>query len=235
MKKPMRRRLRPQSLAASASYPGVDPRVWLTLATVTEVGYVPLQGVFVDVTYAPLGEKMTAYVGLPYAGDGFGAWYPLEVNDVVLVAVPHGDDGHGPVVVARLWSGSAPPPSPDDLDWLPNAAALEPPTDVVIRMKPGVAYKLRGSGADIDIRVEGTGDVVIENRGTGKVKLGLAATAVPIALAPLVTAIFTALQSAVAATVIVPGDGGAALKTALATALTAAAQTAIGTLKTEAT
>jgi len=66
-------------------------------------------------------------------------------------------------------------------------------------MKPGAAYKLRGSGADIDIRVEGTGDVIIENLGTGKVKLGLAETAVPVALSPLVeAAIASAVNAAIA-------------------------------------
>jgi len=233
--------MRRPTAQAAMSRPGADTRLWATFGVVLERGYDPVPvtgvsgGVFVDVQFQPSGEIETCYVGMPYAGDGFGSWWPLDVGDTVLVVVPSGDSGYGPVIVSRFWnSGDLPPPG-TDLDWAPGAGALEPPTDVVVRMKPGVAYKLRAQGGDIDIRVEGTGDVVIENLGTGKVKLGVAATAQAIALAPLVSSMLTALQAAVTAAPIVAADGGASLKTALAAALGIAASTPIGTLKTEAT
>lgn len=172
--------------------PGADTRTWLTFGIVLELGYDPVAvpgltgGVFADVQFQPSGEIETCYVGMPYAGGGFGAWWPLRKDDTVVVAVPMGDTGYGPVIISRLWnSGDLPPPGTDP-DWAPGGD--EPPTDAVIRMEPGVSYKLRGSGANIDIRVEGTGDVIIENTGTGKVKLGLAETAQPVALSPLVEA-----------------------------------------------
>lgn len=194
-----RRHISGQSLAALASRPGIDPRVWHTMATVTEVGYVPEQGVFVDIRVEPHGEPDTAFVGMPYAGGGFGSWYPIEVGDLVLVAYPHGDSGYGPVVIARYWSGGDPPPPPTDLDWAANAGAAEPPTDVVIRVKPGSHYKIRGTGGsniDIALDVSATGDVIIENLGAGKVKLGLAEGASPVALSPLVEAAIKAAVNA---------------------------------------
>lgn len=203
MRSPSRRRhIDGQALASLAARPGIDPRVWHTLATVTEVGYVPEQGVFVDVRVEPHGETETAFVGVPYAGGGFGSWYPIEVGDLVMVAYPHGDSGYGPVVIARFWSGGDPPPPPTDADWAPKADALEPPTDVVIRVKPGSHYKLRGTGdsrIDIALDVSASGDVIIENLGSGKVKLGQAEGASPVALSPLVeAAIKSAVEAAIA-------------------------------------
>jgi hypothetical protein len=197
-----RRHIDPSAISALASRPGIDPRVWNTMATVTEVGYIPGQGVFVDVRIEPHGEPETAFVGIPYAGGGFGSWYPIEVGDLVLVAYPHGDSGYGPVVIARYWSGGDPPPAATDLDWAVKAAAEEPPADVVIRVKPGSHYKLRGAaGSNIDIALDlsANGDVIVENLGSGKVKLGLAETAVPVALSPLVeAAIKAAVDTAIA-------------------------------------
>jgi len=189
---------------ATMNRPGADTRLWLTLAVVLELGYDPIAvpgltgGVFADVQFQPSGDIETCYVGMGYAGAGFGAWWPLEVGDTVLVAVPMGDCGYGPVIVSRFWnSGDLPPPG-TDLDWAPGGD--EPPTDAVIRLKPGTSYKLRTSGGgEINIRAEGTADVVIENTGSGKVKLGLAATSSPVALSPLVeAAIKAAVDTAIA-------------------------------------
>jgi len=189
--------------AGVMSRPGADTRCWLTFGVVVDLGYDPVAvsgltgGVFADVQFQPSGEIETCYVGMPYAGGSFGAWWPLRKDDTVLVAIPMGDSSYGPVIISRFWNSGDLPPSGTDLDWAPGGD--EPPTDAVIRMQPGAAYKLRGSGANIDIRVEGTGDVIIENLGAGKVKLGLADTSQPVALAPLVeAAIKAAVEAAIA-------------------------------------
>ncbi len=215
------------------SRPGADTRLWLTLGVVKALGWDPeaaaglTGGVFADVQFVPTGELETCYVGMPYAGAGFGAWWPLEVDDTVLVGVPGGDTGWGPVILTRFWNSGDLPPNLQDLDWLPKAAQLEPPTDAVIRLKDGAAYKLRTRGGDISIQVEGTGDVTIENLGTGKVKLGLAATAVPVALSPLVEAAIIAAVNAgitahthAVAALGTSSPGAGAITTTLSTAAT---------------
>lgn len=186
--------------AAPQARPGADARSWVTIGVVKELGWDPTPvagvsgGLFADVQMQPSGDIETCYVGVPYAGGGFGAWWPLEIDDTVIVVIPNGDSGYGPVIVGRFWNSGDLPPTSSDEDWAPGASALEPPADAVIRMKSGRAYKLRSSGASIDIRVEDSGDLVVENVGSGKVKLGLAADAEPIALASLVEA---AIKSAV--------------------------------------
>lgn len=233
-------------MSAAASRPGIDPRSWISYAVVEELGYDPVHGVFADVRLQPTGEPETVYIGSPYAGndggaEGFGSWYPLEVGDTVLVAQPGGDSSWGPVIFQRLWTNGDPPPSPADLDWAPRAAQLEPPTDVVIRAKPGVAYKVRTKRAELSLRVEETGDLTLTNLGTGnvtvealgagKVKLGVAATASPLMLATPFQAALTAASTAVGAV----SATDTVLQSAIVAAFTALSQAPVGTIKTEAT
>lgn len=157
-------------LANMVSRPGIDPRVFLTLAVVTELGYDPEFGPLADVQFIPGGEEETCLLGAPYAGGGFGAFFPPKVDDTVLVAIPEGDPGHGPVVVARMWSGGDRPfaemqaGSPGE-DGEPN-----PTTDVVLRTEAGRKLRVWASGGGaIELHVEGTGDVTID--AGGQVKL----------------------------------------------------------------
>lgn len=171
-------------LAKLAQRPGVDPRVWLTLAVVEALGFDAAEGVFADVRFQPTGERETALVAVPYAGDGFGDWCPLAVDDVVLVAVPNGDPSAGPVIIARMWRAADRPPADvragqDDADGHPV-----PTADRVIRVQAGqrLVVRVSGSGGDVDIRVEGSGNVnlVVDS---GKVLVGATSGGEPPALA----------------------------------------------------
>jgi len=125
-------------LSSAVARPGADPRVWLTLATVVDLGFDPDEGLFADVKYQPSGDMETALVAAPYAGSRFGSWRPLRVDDTVLVAVPMGDPGHGPVIVARMWNAGDPP----------NAAfgnGQDPVEDWVDVIEPGKNYILKTS------------------------------------------------------------------------------------------
>lgn len=167
-----RRRIDIGAMAAAASRPGIDPRVWLTLATVKDVAVDSAEGAFADVQYQnELGTLETAYVAVPYAGDGYGFWCPLKVDDTVLVAVPMGDSGYGPMVVARCWNAADKPPA----DIRQGEEAVR---DVVLRVEPGQRLKIRTSGADdgIDIVVEGTGKFAVET-GTGGAHIAVPAGA----------------------------------------------------------
>lgn len=137
------------------SRPGIDPRQWVSLAVVEEVHVSTSRGYLVDVMLLPSELHHTARVAPAYAGNGFGLYLPLEVDDEVLVVAPDGDPDAGLVVVCRLWSTADPVPA--------TAAAVTTQTDLLLEAK---------SNATIRIRVAGTGNVVIDPQGTGKVKLG---------------------------------------------------------------
>lgn len=180
-------------LSAAAARPGIDPRVWLTLAVVDEIGFDPENGIFADITYQPDGTKETALIGAAYAGNEFGFYCPVEIGDTVLVAVAGGDPGNGPVIISRMWGGADKPSA----DFQSTSDAEDATQDMVLRVKPGQKFKLRTSGSNdgVDITVEGDGDVVIQATGTGKVYLGGTDGAEPIALGSTLRAYLDALKS----------------------------------------
>jgi hypothetical protein len=146
------------ALAAAASRPGIDPRVWVSLAVVVDVGFDPDHGVFVDVQYQPSGDQDTALLGAPYAGDGFGSYWPPRKGDTVVVVIPGGDPGHGPVVVARVWNAGDPPPA----ELAGKVTPEEPSPDVLELLEKGVARTLRTRDADTSVEASGTGLVRLQ-------------------------------------------------------------------------
>ena len=140
-------------LANAVSRPGIDPRVWVSFAIVQKVVIDPLEGVFVDVLLMPKQVNATCRVGTEYAGDGFGVYAPLEVDDEVLVEAANGDPNNGYVITRRLHSASDPPP----------AQAVTNPDDLLIHVR---------SGKTCRIVVTGGGSAVIEARDDGHVQLG---------------------------------------------------------------
>jgi hypothetical protein len=166
------------ALSSAVSRPGIDPRVWLTLAVVTELGFDEAHGAFADVTFQPSGVTETCLIGSNYAGAEFGDWCGLELNDTVLVAVPDGDAAGGPWVVSRAWNAGDKPYAE-----MRSATDTEAPTaDRILRVKPGQKFKLRtsGGGDGVDVKVEGDGSYVIEIAGAGNVYLGSGATMQPL-------------------------------------------------------
>lgn len=154
------RRVDTNKLANAASRPGIDPRRWLALAVITDLGFDATHGIFADVRYVDNGETDTALVGTCYAGNGFGANFPLHVEDTVLVAVPMGDSGWGPVIIARMWN-SGDPPAPE-FNGIADNNGPNPTNDVVIRVE---------ANQNCRIIVDGPGQVLIQSRGTGGIVL----------------------------------------------------------------
>lgn len=192
----MRARRQPDvgAIASAVSRPGIDPRQWIKLASVEELGFDPLEGVFADLLLLPEGVPDTALVGSTYAGAAFGDWCPLEVGDLVVVAIPDGDSGSGPVVIARCWN-AADPPHPDFGD------GSEPSQDRVIRSRTGRAIKLRTSGTGaMSLVAEGAADAELTSLG-GIVQLGAAVPGQPaadaVALAGLTVAQMQSLAAAI--------------------------------------
>ena len=67
-----------------------------------------------------------------YAGDGFGFYTPIEVDDEVVVVAPSGDPAEGLVVARRLWSAADPPPQ----------EAIDHPADVLLHVKAGASIRI---------------------------------------------------------------------------------------------
>jgi len=157
--------MRKRPNTSPANRPGADSRVWLCYATVTDLGFDKTQGIFADIQYTPSGDEDTAYFGAPYAGGGFGAYFPIAIGDTVLVANSMGDPANGPLIVGRFWNASD----------VPNAELAgegdDPTKDSVIRIEPGQTLKIRtSSGGEVDIEVEGSGDLVIKAGGLVKMQ-----------------------------------------------------------------
>lgn len=143
-------------LSTAVSRPGIDPRIWVSYAVLTSEPYIEStagqQDVVVDLQLMPTGEEETARVGAVYAGNGFGFYTPLHINDEVLVCAPSGDPDEGLVVMQRLWSPADPPPQ----------EVYDNPQDVTLVVEPGKNLRLN---------VKGAGNVVIAAEN-GKVFLG---------------------------------------------------------------
>jgi hypothetical protein len=158
-------------MSALVSRPGIDPRVWLTRAIVTELGFDPANGLFADVQYQPDGDAETCLIGSGYTGNGFGGYCPLKVGDAVIVAVPQGDPAEGPVIIARLWNAADKPPvelSEGD------SGGDEPTTVPTFRLEDGSTLRVvaRESGT---IKLELSGNSIFEVAATGGSKVIIAA------------------------------------------------------------
>jgi hypothetical protein len=179
-------------------FPGADPRSWISLAIVTDLGVDPNSNVYADVELLPSGDKETCIIGTPYSGNGYGAWLPPTVGDLVVVAFPRGDSAAGPVLFSRLWSGSDRPPA--ELGLVNGA---DPPTDPVIVVGEGQTVRVVcRPGATVE---------VVGDSPTSQ--------ATPVTLATPNDSNWTRLAQVLAAWTPVPLDGGLALKTLLVSML----------------
>ena len=98
--------------------PGMDTRTHVCEAVVTDVFVDPDHGMFADVVLMPSEQPMTCRVGTLYAGNSFGLYAELEVDDTVLVSVVDGSPEAGGWVIGRSWNTADPPIVPDADDGL---------------------------------------------------------------------------------------------------------------------
>lgn len=168
----MGRKLNPSNMREFVRGPGVDSRFWIKLAHVDSVVVDPEEGIFADVTLLPESQTVTAFVGTSYAGDGFGFYAPIQVDDLVLVAIPDGDTDAGAWIIARGWNSADKPASdfrgsaPAPVEGAPGM--YQPVEEVILRAKPGTKTTIVVSaGANVDIKVEGAGNCnLIVNAGS---------------------------------------------------------------------
>ncbi len=123
-------------LSAAVSRPGIDPRIWCAVGYVTAVELDAADGPLVDVVLRGSGEQITAAVGTLYAGNGWGIYAPIRVDDEVMVSLSNGELGELPVVTGRLWNRADAPPT----------AAVDHPDDLVVRVESGKAMRISVTG-----------------------------------------------------------------------------------------
>lgn len=184
-------------LGQALSFPGADPRTWVSLAVIEDLGVDPENGVYADVRKLPSGDKECAVVGSSYVGSGFGAWFPLAVDDLVVLLYPQGNPASGPVIVQRLWSGSDPPPS--EL----GANRADPPSNPIVVVGPGQTVR-------VVCRPGASVEVVGDEPG---------AAADPVTLSTPNDSNWARLTQVLSLWQPAPLDGGAALKTLLVSML----------------
>ena len=163
-------------LSAAASRPGIDPRQWIVRAVVKDIAYDPNCGLFADVQYANDGEIETVLVAAAYAGNDFGQYWPIKVDDIVLVALPNGDPGAGGAIFARLWTGSEKPPK----ELSENDAGVDgsdPTSDPTTRIEDGTTLRVVGKqGANVKIELDGNATYEIAATGGSKVIIAASAS-----------------------------------------------------------
>ena len=153
-------------LARAVSRPGIDPRTWITLATVIDIAFDAVHGVFVDVQFQPEGTKETCLLGSQYTCDGGGLFCPLAVGDLVLVAVPGGECDHGPTIIAQMWNKTT-APAPE----MAGANGEDTTTDIIWRVSKGKKMKVLTTDGEIDITADGAGKIVITSSGSGDIEV----------------------------------------------------------------
>ena len=102
-----------RSLGEALSHPGIDPRIWVSLATVDDEEVVWDQdlGALIPITEQPSGVQTYAVLGQSVAGNQEGQGSPFVAGDLLLVANPDGSEKADTVVICRLSSDLNPPPA----------------------------------------------------------------------------------------------------------------------------
>jgi len=170
----MSRGLLASRISQLVARPGIDTRYHLKLAIVDDIVVDPNEGIFADISLLPNEEPETAFMGVPYAGGGYGLYMPLQVDDTVLIAIPDGDCSQGPIIIARMWdAGDKPFPEMQGAAIPGLENQYEPAQLVVLRAKPGTdTVIIVSAGANITLKVEGAGNVNLNVAG-GTVNLGM--------------------------------------------------------------
>lgn len=130
-------------LGAALARPGMDTRTWVSLAIVKAITIDPTEGVFVDVICYPNKNPGTARLGCVYAGNGFGLYAPVMVDDEVLVEAPNGNPDQGLVVTQRLHSPSDP---------LPEEVGAHP-EDFLLIARPGKIVRIMVAGNTDQVQI----------------------------------------------------------------------------------
>jgi len=103
------------------------------IGLVTDV-IVDESSVYLDVEMQPQGFELRAKWAPMYAGKNYGIYFPIQINDQVVVVLPDGDPNGDPVAITILHN---------EEDNLPSEA-LAAPEDIWIVAAPGRRIEIKG-------------------------------------------------------------------------------------------
>lgn len=112
-----------RTVGEGLSYPGIDPRDWISYATVIDdvpAEYDPELGWLVTIALQPSKSVVRARVAQSLSGDGEGEGYPWVAGDEVVVVFAEGDKRNA-IIIGRLSNSNAKPPT--------NVAGQDPSTN----------------------------------------------------------------------------------------------------------
>ncbi len=162
-----------RSLGEAMAFPGIDPRTWLSYATVDAdpVTFDDEMGPLIYVTLQPSQVPCTCVVGMQVAGDLEGDYSPFVEGDTVLVALPQGMERGGGAIIARFNNARA---------KFPDQAASQDTTKNSIsftrRRTPhvdeyGQRYTLRHAGAESLIGLDDDGTITLRDGSKGALQM----------------------------------------------------------------
>lgn len=105
-----------KTIASLFSFPGIDPRTWVSIGlvmaaqqvdgeTVNSVEFDEDLGPLVNVTLQPTNVSVRCRVASVIAGNGEGEYVPFVEGDEVLVVIPDGQTMSSPVIIGRMNNG----------------------------------------------------------------------------------------------------------------------------------
>lgn len=171
-----------RTLGEAFSYPGIDPRMWVSFATVDDdvdgddgkaIQFDEEDGqVYVNVTLKPSLVPARARLGMLCSGNGEGAYFPLMPGDEVLAVLPEGDPRAGVVVVARLANFYDPIPreSVGGKDPTLNALAFVR-TRAALTIESGATIMLRSATAGAFLQLDAKGGITLRDGAKGVLQM----------------------------------------------------------------
>ena len=171
------------SIGRAVSYPGIDPREWISFATVDQTtDAAPDQVVSVDAddgqvyvscTLKPSDTPVRCRVGMLSAGPGEAVYFPFVSGDEVLVALPQGDPRAGATIIARLNNSYDPFPAT-------SVAGADPAlnsfgmirTRSALTIESGATIMLRSAAAGAFLRLDAKGNCTLRDGSSGTLQMG---------------------------------------------------------------
>lgn len=171
--------------AEGMKFPGIDPRQWISYATVDadtkdakaiqfvdDDGNPSPYGPMISVTLQPSGVAVPCRVGHQVAGNGEGEWFPYSAGDEVLVAIPEGNERAGAVIIARL---------NQEIDAWPTVVAGQDPTKntfgfrrmrVPYIVETAASYLIRSAKTGSQIGIDANGNLIMNDGDKGTLLIG---------------------------------------------------------------
>jgi len=152
------------SMAAAFERPGIDTRMWVSMAVVD----VPTDGqgdaqtvefdaddgqLYINVTLKPTDVPLRARLGMQTAGAGEAVYFPFVGGEEVLVAIPDGDLRSGAVIICRLNNGFDPFP-------FDSVGGADPKQNAVAMLRTRTAFTIE-SGASLQLRSATAGALMV--------------------------------------------------------------------------